>query len=118
MNTSFIFVTFNILQRRTACTKARILISRSYFMSQSIQINQLTASEIRTALNEMQSNSYTHNTNSRLSIFLKQLKTVSGSVMGSNQSRANYRVELHSQIFFQVFLTFLLLLLLAICTIH
>ncbi|CAF4315373.1 unnamed protein product, partial [Rotaria magnacalcarata] len=31
---------------------------------------------------------------------LKQLKTISGSVMGSNQSRANYRVELHAQIFF------------------
>jgi hypothetical protein len=100
MNTSFIFVTFNILQRRTACAKARILVSRPYFTAQSIEINQLTAAEVKTALSQIESNSYTHTLNPRLSILLKQLKTVSGSVMGSNQSRANYRVELHSQIFF------------------
>ena len=100
MNTSFIFVTFNILQRRTACAKARILVSRPYFSSQSVEINQLTAAEVKIALNQIESNTFTYNSNPRLSILLKQLKTICGSVMGSNQSRANYRVELHSQIFF------------------
>jgi len=56
-NTLFMFVTFNILQRRTACSKARILVSRPYFTSQSTQINQLTSAEIKTALNQMESNS-------------------------------------------------------------
>ncbi|CAF4373719.1 unnamed protein product, partial [Rotaria sordida] len=37
--------------------------------------------------------------NPRLATLIKQLKTVSGSIMGSNQSRSNYRIELHSQIF-------------------
>ncbi|CAF3769591.1 unnamed protein product [Rotaria sordida] len=100
MNTSFIFVTFNILQRRTACAKARILVSRPYFSSQSTEINQLTAAEVKIALNQIESNTFTYNSNPRLSALLKQLKTVSGSVMGSNQSRANCRVQLHSQIFF------------------
>ncbi|CAF1433125.1 unnamed protein product, partial [Adineta steineri] len=100
MNNSFMFVTFNILQRRTACAKARILVSRPYFSSQATEINQLTSAEIKLALNQIESNSYNNQTNLRLTTLMKQLKTVSGSVMGSNQSRSNYRVELHSQIFF------------------
>ncbi|CAF1541738.1 unnamed protein product, partial [Rotaria sp. Silwood1] len=80
MNTSFIFVTFNILQRRTACAKARILVSRPYFTSQSIEINQLTAAEVKIALNQIESNTFTYNSNPRLSALLKQLKTISGSV--------------------------------------
>ncbi|CAF2856950.1 unnamed protein product [Rotaria sp. Silwood2] len=39
MNKTFIFVTFNILQRRTACVKSRILLSRPYFSSQTNEIN-------------------------------------------------------------------------------
>ncbi|CAF4565316.1 unnamed protein product, partial [Rotaria magnacalcarata] len=100
MNTSFIFVTFNILQRRTACAKSRILVSRPFFSSQATEINQLTAKEVKIALDEIESNSSERTLNPRLSALLKQLKTISGSVMGSNQSRANYRVELHAQIFF------------------
>ncbi|CAF3469515.1 unnamed protein product, partial [Rotaria sp. Silwood2] len=100
MNASFIFVTFNILQRRTACTKSRLLVSRPYFSSQANEINQLTAKEVKIALDQIESNSNIYTLNPRLSLLLKQLKTVSGSVMGSNQSRSNYRVELHSQIFF------------------
>ncbi|CAF2063985.1 unnamed protein product, partial [Rotaria magnacalcarata] len=100
MNTSFIFVTFNILQRRTACAKSRILASRPFFSSQATEINQLTAKEVKIALDQIESNSSERTLNPRLSAFLKQLKTISGSVMGSNQSRANYRVELHAQIFF------------------
>jgi Helitron helicase-like domain at N-terminus len=99
-NTSFIFVTFNILQRRTACAKARILVSRPYFASQADEINQITASEVKLVLDQMENHSYIHQTNSRLSTLVNQLKTVSGSVMGSNQCRAQYRVALHSQIFF------------------
>ncbi|CAF3888035.1 unnamed protein product [Rotaria magnacalcarata] len=100
MNTAFIFITFNILQRRTACAKVRILVSRPYFTSQSGEINQLTSAEIKLALNQIESSSYDYQSNPRLATLIKQLKTVSGSVMRSNQSRSNYRVELHSQIFF------------------
>ena len=47
MNSSFIFVNFNILQRRAACSKARIVVSRPYFTSQAMEINQITAAEVK-----------------------------------------------------------------------
>ena len=99
MNSSFIFVNFNILQRRTACSKARILVTQPYFTSQAMEINQITAAEVKTVLNQIESNASSFNTNPRISALLKQVKTVAGTVMGSNQSRAKCRVELHSQIF-------------------
>ena len=99
MNSSFIFVNFNILQRRTACSKARILVTRPYFTSQATEINQITAAEVKTVLNQIESNAFSSHTNPRISALLKQVKTVAGTVMGSNQSRAKCRVELHSQIF-------------------
>jgi hypothetical protein len=83
-----------------ACAKARLLVSRPYFKSQSDEINRFTTAEIKTALNYIESNSYNHKLNPGLSTLLTQLKTVSGSVMGLDQSRADCRVELHSQIFF------------------
>ena len=98
-NPSFIFVNFNILQRRTACSKARILVTRPYFTSQSMEINQITAAEVKTVLNHIESNASSFHTNPRISTLLKQVKTVAGTVMGSNQSRAKCRVELHAQIF-------------------
>ncbi|CAM4981323.1 unnamed protein product, partial [Rotaria socialis] len=57
MNTSFIFVTFNILLRRNACAKSRILVSRPFFSSQASEINQLTAEEVKIALDQIESNS-------------------------------------------------------------
>ena len=99
-NPSFIFVNFNILQRRTACSKARILVTRPYFTSQAMEINQITAAEVKTVLNQIESNASSFHTNPRIATLLKQVKTVAGTVMGSNQSRAKCRVELHSQIFF------------------
>ncbi|CAF2112297.1 unnamed protein product [Rotaria magnacalcarata] len=68
--------------------------------SQATEINKLTAKEVNIALDQIESNSSERTLNPRLSALLKQLKTISGSVMGSNQSRANYRVEFHAQIFF------------------
>ena len=99
MNSSFIFVNFNILQRRAACSKARILVSRPYFTSQAMEINQITTAEVKTVLSQIGSNASSSHTNPRISKLLKQVKTVAGTVMGSNQARAKYRVELHAQIF-------------------
>jgi hypothetical protein len=64
-----------------------------------MEINQITAAEVKTVLNQIESNASSFNTNPRISTLLKQVKTVAGTVMGSNQSRAKCRVELHSQIF-------------------
>ena len=99
MNPSFIFVNFNILQRRAACSKARILVSRPYFTSQATEINQITAAEVKTVLNQIGSNASSSHINPRISTLLKQVKSVAGTVMGSNQAHAKCRVELHAQIF-------------------
>ena len=99
MNSSFIFVNFNILQRRTACSRARILVTRPYFTSQATEINHITAAEVKTVLSNIESNGLNCDTNPRISALLKQVKTVAGTVMGSNQARAKCRVELHAQIF-------------------
>lgn len=98
MNHSFIFVTFNILQRRAACAKARLLVSRPFFANQALEINEITAAEVKTALSEMESNQFHNQKNHRISMLLKQIKTVAG-VMGSKESRANCRLQLHAQIF-------------------
>ena len=99
MHYSFIFVNFNILQRRAACAKARLLICRPFFAATAMEINQITAAEMKTALREMESNQPNMQRNHRISLLLQQIKTVAGGVMGSNQSRANCRVQLHAQIF-------------------
>lgn len=99
MNSSFIFVNFNILQRRAACSKARIVVSRPYFTSQALEINQITAAEVKAVLTQIESNASSSRTNPRITTLLKQVKTVAGTVMGSNQARAKCRVELHAQIF-------------------
>ena len=99
MNSSFIFVNFNILQRRAACSKARIVVSRPYFTSQATEINQITATEVKAVLSQIESSASSSHTNPRITTLLKQVKTVAGTVMGSNQARAKCRVELHAQIF-------------------
>ena len=99
MNSSFIFVNFNIFQRRPACSKARIVVSRSYFTSQAMEINQITAAEVKAVLSQIESSASSSHTNPRITTLLKQVKTVAGTVMGWNQARAKCRVELHAQIF-------------------
>ena len=64
-----------------------------------MEINQITAEEVKTVLSQIGSNAFSSHANPRISTLLKQVKTVAGTVMGSNQSRAECRVELHAQIF-------------------
>ena len=64
-----------------------------------MEINQITAAEVKAVLSQIESSASSSHTNPRITTLLKQVKTVAGTVMGSNQSRAKCRVELHAQIF-------------------
>ncbi|CAF1559950.1 unnamed protein product [Didymodactylos carnosus] len=64
-----------------------------------MEINQITAAEVKTVLSQIGSNASSSHTNPGISTLLKQVKTVAGTVMGSNQARAKCCVELHAQIF-------------------
>lgn len=50
-NHSFIFVIFNILQRRDACYQAKLIATKPYFQSSAREILSLNSNDIETALN-------------------------------------------------------------------
>lgn len=93
---SFLYVVFNIMQKRDACYKARLMISRPYFHQISKKIDCLTQDEIQFALTEIENKQFKNKNNDRLNTLLKQIRTVGGSVMGSHQSRSLLRFEIHS----------------------
>ena len=64
-----------------------------------MEINQITAAEVEAVLSQIESSASSSHTNPRITTLLKQVKTVAGTVMGSNQSPTKCRVELHAQIF-------------------
>ena len=98
-NHSFLYVVFNILQKRNACYQARLMISRPYFVDVSKKIDRLTQEDIKLALAEIDNKQYKPKNNDRLHTLLKQVRTVGGSVMGSQQSRALLRFDIHALIY-------------------
>lgn len=108
-NHSFIFVIFNILQRRQACFQAKLIASKPYFKNTSHEINTLTSEDIQKALeNNMQKNNSTELNNPTGHLF-RHIKTIGGRVMGSAYSRTALRTKLHALIYNQglphIFLT-------------
>ncbi|CAF4378473.1 unnamed protein product, partial [Didymodactylos carnosus] len=95
------FVVFNILQKRNACFNARLMVSNPYYKNAANQIQQLTSQDIQKALTSIAKNTYSSEANPNLNTLLKQIKTVGGKVMGSPQSRAALRTEIHSLIYSQ-----------------
>jgi hypothetical protein len=98
-NHSFLYVCFNILQKRNACYQARLMISRPYFVDTSHQIDRLSQEDIQSALVDIENKQYNCKNHARLNILLKQLRTVGGNVMGSQQSRALLRYDIHALIY-------------------
>ncbi|CAF1390721.1 unnamed protein product [Didymodactylos carnosus] len=96
---SFMFVAFNILQKRNACFQARLLVSRPYFRQNAVQLQTLTAAEIQSALACISQNKYSAKENPRLNMLLNHIKTVGSHVMGSCQSRGSLRNEIHGLIY-------------------
>jgi hypothetical protein len=98
---SFIFVLFNMIQRRQACYNASLTASRPYFRSIASDLQTLTSKEIEMTLNSIAKNKLSCVTDSRINMLMNQIKTVGGHVMGSAYSRSNLRTQIHALIYSQ-----------------
>ncbi|CAF4183388.1 unnamed protein product, partial [Adineta steineri] len=108
-NHSFIFVVFNLLQRRDACFHAQLIATKPYFRSSAQEIHSLNTSDIETALENISRRTYNKGSNKALGKLVNHIKTIGGRVMGSAYSRTSLRTHLHAMIFNQslpnIFLT-------------
>ena len=107
---SFIFIVFNMLQRREACLHARLMTSKPYFSKTADQIVSLNADDIKQVLNNFEKNKTgATSRNPQVNALLSQVKAVGGKVMGSAHSRSHLRNQIHGLIFNQglpsIFLT-------------
>jgi hypothetical protein len=108
-NHSFIFVVFNLLQRRDACFHAQLIATRPYFQASANEIHSINSKDIEMALDNNSKRTYNTGSNSALNKLLQHIKTVGGRVMGSAYSRTALRTRIHALIFNQglpsIFLT-------------
>ncbi|CAF1299065.1 unnamed protein product [Adineta ricciae] len=88
-NHSFIFVVFNILQRRDACLHAQLIATKPYFQSSVQEIQSLSSSDIETALKNISTRTYDKHSSKGLGKLLNHIKTIGGRVMGSAHSRSH-----------------------------
>ncbi|CAF1357094.1 unnamed protein product, partial [Adineta steineri] len=106
---SFIFVVFNILQRRTACFHAHLMTTRPEFQKSAQLLESLTSADIATALMNISKGVHSHVVDQRISTLMKHIKAVGGHVMGSAHSRSTLRTKIHSLCFYiglpSIFLT-------------
>ena len=98
---SFMFVLFNMIQRRQACLNASLIASRPYFRDIAPNLQTITSKEIETALMTTIKNPLASFSNTRVNTLLQQIKTVGGHVMGSAHSRAALRTQIHALVFNQ-----------------
>ncbi|CAF1338455.1 unnamed protein product [Rotaria sordida] len=108
-NHSFIFVVFNILQRRDACFHAQLIATKPYFRSSAHEIQSLSSEDIETALKNISERTYHMKSSKALNKLLNHIKTIDGRVMGSAYSRTALRTKIHALIYNQglpsIFLT-------------
>ncbi|CAF4871899.1 unnamed protein product, partial [Rotaria magnacalcarata] len=108
-NHSFIFVVFNLLQRRDACFHAQLIATKPYFRATAHEIQSLNSKDIEMALDHISKRTYSSEPNSVLNKLLNHIKTIGGRVMGSAYSHAALRTRIHALIFNQglpsIFLT-------------
>ncbi|CAF1442322.1 unnamed protein product [Adineta steineri] len=108
-NHSFIFVVFNLLQRRDACFHAQLIATKPYFRSSAQEIHSLNTSDIEATLKNISTRTYNKGSNKALGKLVNHIKTIGGRVMGSAYSRTSLRTHLHAMIFNQslpnIFLT-------------
>ncbi|CAF4239766.1 unnamed protein product [Rotaria sp. Silwood2] len=100
-NHSFIFVVFNLLQRRDACFHAQLIATKPYFQASANEIQSINSKDIEMALNNNSKRTYNTEANSALNKLLRHIKTVGGRVMGSAYSRTALRTRIHALIFNQ-----------------
>lgn len=98
-NHSFIFIAFNIIQKRVTCREAKILVSRPYFGETASIINDLTVKDVENVLKNITNKNYSRNKDVKFKKLIQQIKTVGGKVKGSTYSRAKCRNEIHAVIY-------------------
>ena len=96
---SFIFVVFNILQRRTACFHARLMTSRPHFQQSAQLLESLSSADIAAALASISKGTSMRVTDPRVKSLMQHIKVVGGHVMGSAYSRSTLRTKIHSLCF-------------------
>lgn len=99
MSHSFIFVVFNLLQRRDACFHAQLIATRPYFRTSAQEIQSLNGKDIEMALDNISKRTYNLESNSTLNKLLHHIKTIGGRVMGSVYSRTALRNKIHALIY-------------------
>lgn len=106
---SFIFVVFNLLQRRDACFHAQLVATKPYFRSSANEIQSVKSNDIEIALKNIARRTYDTKSSSALNKLLNHVKTIGGRIMGSAYSRSALRTQIHALIFNQglpsIFLT-------------
>ncbi|CAF3374280.1 unnamed protein product, partial [Rotaria sp. Silwood2] len=106
---SFIFVVFNLLQRRDACFHAQLIATKPYFQAFANEIQSINSKHIEMALENNSKRTHRTDSNRTLNKPLQHIKTVGGRVMGSAYSRTALRTRIHALIFNQglpsIFLT-------------
>ncbi|CAF4931087.1 unnamed protein product, partial [Rotaria sp. Silwood1] len=100
-NHSFIFVVFNLLQRRDACFHAQLIATKPYFRASADEIQSLKSKDIEMALDNISKKTYSSESNSALNKLLHHIKTIGGRVMGSAYSRTALRTRIHALIYNQ-----------------
>jgi hypothetical protein len=108
-NCSFIFVVFNMLQRRTACFHAQLMTTRPYFQQSAHALETLNCNDVATALVNISKQAYSSVDDQRINLLMKHIKAVGGRVMGSAHSRSALRTKIHALCFYlglpSIFLT-------------
>ncbi|CAF2508977.1 unnamed protein product [Rotaria sp. Silwood2] len=109
-NHSFIFVVFNLSQRRDACFHAQLIATKPYFRASADEIQSLSSKDIEIALESSLKRTYSSaESNSTLNKLLEHIKTIGGRVMGSAYSRTALRTRIYALIYNQglrsIFLT-------------
>ena len=108
-NHSFLFVVFNLLQRRQACFQAQLIATRPYFETSAHEIQSLSSKDIEMALKLHSAKAPRVELSGTLNKLLQHVRTVGGRVMGSAYGRTALRTRLHALIYNQglpsIFLT-------------
>ena len=107
---SFIFIVFNMLQRREACLHARLMAPKPFFSKTANDIISLDAKDIKQVLSNFEKNrTSVQSYNPQIHALLSQVKAIGGKVMGSAHSRSALHNQIHALIFNQglprIFLT-------------
>jgi hypothetical protein len=91
---SFIFVGFNILQRREVSSETYLMAKQAKFEKSAELISKLTPNDIEIALEQERNKQQV--TNEAILELLRNINIVGGKIMGSHQSRIRLRHEIRA----------------------